>query len=186
MQLMQVNEARCRAPRIARMPPDPLTLWLRAVPDRAHTVAIAAISTHLLRGQSLRARLGELAGKRVRLEITDAGAALDFEITRTGLRPAGGTEPHVRIRGRVEDFLALALRREDPDTLFFNRRLALEGETEAGLHVKNLLDALEYDPEAHVRDVLGDSAARLALGLVRASPFARWMPGVSGGRPARS
>jgi predicted lipid carrier protein YhbT len=165
------------------MLPDPLTLWLRAVPDRAHSAALAAIVTHLLRGQPLRARLGELAGKRVRLEITDAGAALEFEITPVGLRPGAGAEPHVRIRGRVEDFLALALRREDPDTLFFNRRLALEGETEAGLHVKNLLDALEYDFEAHARDVLGDSVARFALGVMRASPLGRWL---NAGRPARS
>ncbi|BAU46947.1 sterol-binding protein [Sulfurifustis variabilis] len=168
------------------MLPDPLTLWLRAVPDRAHTAVLAAIFTHLLRGQPLRARLAELAGKRVRLEITDGGSVLDFEITPVGLRAAAGAEPHVRIRGRVEDFLALALRREDPDTLFFNRRLSLEGETEAGLHVKNLLDALEYDLEAHVRDVLGGAPARLALGLLRATPLARRLSGVSGVPRARS
>lgn len=184
--MIQVNEALWPAPRIAHVLPDPLTLWLRAIPDRAHTGALAAILTHLLRGQPLRARLGELAGKRVRLAVTDAGATLDFEITPRGLRPAGGAEPHVRIRGRVEDFLALALRREDPDTLFFNRRLALEGETEAGLHVKNLLDALEYDVEAHVRDVLGETPARLALRLMRASPLGRWLPGVSAAPRARS
>jgi hypothetical protein len=36
---------------------------------------------------------------------------------------------------------ALALRREDPDTLFFTRRLVLEGDTELGLALKNALDA---------------------------------------------
>jgi len=40
-------------------------------------------------------------------------------------------------------FLALALRREDPDTLFFSRRLVLEGDTELGLALKNALDALD-------------------------------------------
>jgi hypothetical protein len=49
----------------------------------------------------------------------------------------------------------LATRREDPDTLFFNRRLCIEGDTETGLHVKNLLDALEYDWESHFSAVLG-------------------------------
>lgn len=173
--MTQVNEARPALPRIGRVLPDPLTLWLRLLPDRAHATAIAALVTHLLRGQPLRARLAELAGKRVRLEIADAGVALDFEITAAGLRPAEGAAPHVRIRGGVSDFLDLALRREDPDTLFFNRRLALEGETEAGLHVKNLLDALEYDLEAHVRDVLGNAPARLFLGALRASPLAAWL-----------
>lgn len=174
--MIQVNETRTAAPRIAGVLPDPLTLWLRALPDRAHTAALARIATHLLRGQPIGTRLAELAGKRVRLDVTDAGAALDFEIAATGLRPAAaGAEPHVRIRGRLEDFLALALRCEDPDTLFFSRRLALEGETEAGLHVKNLLDALEYDLAAHVRDVLGEAPARLLLGALRASPLGRWL-----------
>jgi len=38
-----------------------------------------------------------------------------------------------------------ALRREDPDTLFFTRRLVLEGDTALGLEIKNTLDALGWD-----------------------------------------
>lgn len=44
---------------------------------------------------------------------------------------------------------------EDPDTLFFQRRLLISGETDLGLEVKNLLDAV--DPEqlpAVVRELL--------------------------------
>jgi predicted lipid carrier protein YhbT len=37
----------------------------------------------------------------------------------------------------------MARREEDPDTLFFSRRLIMEGDTELGLVVKNTLDALE-------------------------------------------
>ncbi|MEW8013567.1 MAG: SCP2 sterol-binding domain-containing protein [Candidatus Sedimenticola endophacoides] len=47
--------------------------------------------------------------------------------------------------GTLYDFLLLATRREDADTLFFNRRLRLGGDTELGLYVKNFLDALELD-----------------------------------------
>jgi predicted lipid carrier protein YhbT len=32
----------------------------------------------------------------------------------------------------------------DPDTLFFSRRLTIEGDTELGLLLKNRLDALEF------------------------------------------
>ncbi|HHO69282.1 MAG TPA: hypothetical protein ENK12_09640, partial [Gammaproteobacteria bacterium] len=46
-------------------------------------------------------------------------------------------------------------RSEDPDTLFFHRRLILEGETETGLYIKNLLDALDFDWDAHFEAVLG-------------------------------
>ena len=41
------------------------------------------------------------------------------------------------------DFALLAARKEDPDTLFFSRRLVMEGDTELGLLVKNTLDAIE-------------------------------------------
>ena len=61
----------------------------------------------------------------------------------------------MRIRGSYDDFWRLASRSEDPDTLFFQRRLTIEGETETGLLLKNLLDGLEYDWRAHVRAVLG-------------------------------
>jgi predicted lipid carrier protein YhbT len=43
----------------------------------------------------------------------------------------------------VSAFLQMLTRQEDPDTLFFHRRLAIEGDTELGLLVKNLLDRIE-------------------------------------------
>ncbi|MGB7997639.1 MAG: SCP2 sterol-binding domain-containing protein, partial [Photobacterium halotolerans] len=36
-------------------------------------------------------------------------------------------------------------RKVDPDTLFFQRRLTMQGDTELGLAVKNLLDSLDLD-----------------------------------------
>lgn len=39
--------------------------------------------------------------------------------------------------------VTLAMRKEDPDTLFFSRRLSMQGDTELGLLLKNTLDALE-------------------------------------------
>ncbi len=54
---------------------------------------------------------------------------------------------------------------------FFQRRLAVEGETETGLHLKNLLDGWEYDLPAHLRAVLPGPVASLTLhGLSRLRP----------------
>jgi predicted lipid carrier protein YhbT len=39
--------------------------------------------------------------------------------------------------------MLLAARREDADTLFFQRRLRMSGDTELGLYLKNFLDAFE-------------------------------------------
>lgn len=42
-----------------------------------------------------------------------------------------------------DDLILIASRKEDPDTLFFQRRLKIEGDTELGLEVKNLIDAID-------------------------------------------
>ena len=57
-------------------------------------------------------------------------------------------------------FYQLLQRQEDPDTLFFNRRLSIEGDTELGLMVKNTLDALDPDI-LHPRAVLKQGKAAL-------------------------
>lgn len=135
---------------------------LRFVPVSAPANAIALTVNQALRGQALAGRLGELSGKRFRLCTNDIPLALTFEISDGGLRHST-LEPDVTLRGTLQDFLALALRREDPDTLFFQRRLAVEGETETGLHLKNLLDGWDYDVPAHVHAVLPRPLAQLTL-----------------------
>ncbi len=151
-------------------PVSALRLPLRAIPGRVHAAVLARVFNHLLRGQGIVTRLPALDGKTIRLDITDAACRIDFTIRAGRLLPAGNRRPDVVIRGRVEDFWRLATRAEDPDTLFFQRRLGIEGDTATGLHVKNLLDALEYDIEAHVHAVLGGRLAGPLLGLLRRLP----------------
>jgi predicted lipid carrier protein YhbT len=69
----------------------------------------------------------------------------------------------------------LAARAEDPDTLFFQRRVSFEGETETGLAIKNALDALEWhwprEASGFVPQTLA-TALRAAVRLLPCSPFA--------------
>ncbi len=51
----------------------------------------------------------------------------------------------VTISGNWREFLLLASRQEDPDSLFFRRRLQIDGDTELGLAVKNMIDSLDSD-----------------------------------------
>jgi len=51
----------------------------------------------------------------------------------------------VCIRGSLKSFTLLAAQKEDPDTLFFQRDLVIEGDTDLGLEIKNLLDSLDLD-----------------------------------------
>lgn len=91
--------------------------------------------------------LAALAGRRVRLRVTDAGVHADFTVAGARLRVLGGHgAPDVAIAASAWDFFQLARRAEDPDTLFFARRLVIEGDTELGLRIKNALDGLELPP----------------------------------------
>jgi predicted lipid carrier protein YhbT len=80
----------------------------------------------------------------VRLCVTDAQWAFDFE-WKNGRFVACQSQAvaDLTISASAHDFVLLARRQEDPDTLFFNRRLAMEGDTELGLLVKNTIDAIE-------------------------------------------
>jgi predicted lipid carrier protein YhbT len=99
-----------------------------------------------------------LRDRKLRLRVTDAGVAVDF--TWRGDRfaalapPLPASPPDLEIAASARDFAALARREEDPDTLFFSRRLAMEGDTELGLLVKNTLDAIDVPLPELVRQAL--------------------------------
>ncbi|GIZ51686.1 ubiquinone anaerobic biosynthesis accessory factor UbiT [Noviherbaspirillum aridicola] len=85
-----------------------------------------------------------LQGKRLRIRVSDAGVSFDFSFDGGRFRACqGDATPDLTISASAHDFLLLARREEDPDTLFFSRRLSMEGDTELGLLVKNTLDAIE-------------------------------------------
>ena len=88
-----------------------------------------------------------LVGKKMRLRVTDAQWAFDFEWRKDRFVASKYATPStpvdLTISASAHDFMLLARRLEDPDTLFFSRRLSMEGDTELGLLVKNTLDAIE-------------------------------------------
>jgi predicted lipid carrier protein YhbT len=59
------------------------------------------------------------------------------------LRPP--SQADVTFSANVPELLLIASGKEDPDSLFFQRKLLIEGDTELGLEVKNLLLAIELD-----------------------------------------
>ena len=85
-----------------------------------------------------------LLNKKLRIHVRDA--RLTFDFAWTGQRFSACPRQQatdLTLSASAHDFLRLAQRQEDPDTLFFSRRMSIEGDTELGLVVKNALDALE-------------------------------------------
>ncbi|MBT4836288.1 MAG: hypothetical protein HON94_02965 [Methylococcales bacterium] len=92
---------------------------------------------------------GELAfleGKRVTIVVHDL--FLKFNITLSNQTIQNADQIHsadITIAGNCYELLLLASKKEDADTLFFERRLTMEGNTELGLCIKNFLDSIEIE-----------------------------------------
>ena len=142
----------------------PLASRLPAFPGSA----LLAASLNLAFSNEQPEELEPLFGKAVALRVGDLGVRFDFAVTRRGFvacRRAGA--PAVTISAGLGDFLQLARRRVDPDTLFFARRLVIEGDTELGLLLKNRLDALDLSALAGALPRPGEVMAALASALRR-------------------
>ncbi len=66
------------------------------------------------------------------------------------------------MRGSLTDLLLLTSRQEDADTLFFQRRLQLTGDTELGLTARNLLERLPWETVPLGLRIALNRAARFA------------------------
>lgn len=124
--------------------PAPLKALLRHLPPLPGTVGLALALNAALRPRLPGDVLAALNGRRIRLLVRDTDWCFDVTVRDGAFRPCHRhATPELTIGAHVADFARLARREVDADTLFFNRRLRMEGDTELGLLIKNTLDALE-------------------------------------------
>ena len=153
--------------------PAPLAAIGGRLPQLPPTLALVA-ALNLALGRLLpRQALEPLLGKRLQIRILDAGMTLRFSLGERSFRTSGDDAvADLSISARSRDFLALLLREEDADTLFFSRRLLMEGDTELGLLVKNTLDAVEW-PQFNLADLAPQRVASLLASKLAALRFSR-------------
>ena len=117
------------------------------LPQWPHSLALIAGFNAVLKLKLLPAdSLALLEEKTFLIDVLDTGSRASFTFRAGLFRPlfAQADTPDLAFRANLSAFLQLAARQEDPDTLFFNRELSIEGDTELGLVVKNMLDAVEW------------------------------------------
>jgi predicted lipid carrier protein YhbT len=116
------------------------------IPGRLHASIVSTTLNRLLAAQIADGELEFMIGRYLQIEVMDADIrfTLCFDGERL-LAAKVGISPDLIFRGSAHDFLLLAARREDSDTLFFQRRLKIEGDTEMGLSIKNFLDAIDIE-----------------------------------------
>lgn len=147
-------------------PPGLMALPIRLCPAPVQRGLLERMLNHLLAELVAEGEFDFLAGRRLAIEVED----MDLRWVVTGaerrLAAVPGQEPaDATIRGRAAEFLLLASRLEDPDTLFFQRRLEVTGDTAIGLTTRNLLDRLPLEA----------LPLPLRIALNRAGRFARRM-----------
>ncbi len=113
-------------------------------PPAPHSILLAVAANRILAHAIEPDQFLPLVDKTVCICVTDVKLKFYIGADRHGLvARCTSLSPDLTIAASVRDFLKLALREEDPDTLFFGRRLSMEGDTESGLLIKNLLDSVD-------------------------------------------
>jgi O2-independent ubiquinone biosynthesis accessory factor UbiT len=119
----------------SRLPQWPHSLSLICGLNLARTLGVLPADT-----------LAEIEGKTFRVTVLDTGGIADFTVRNGAFHPLlrANPAPDLHFSANLSAFMQLLTRQEDPDTLFFNRELTVEGDTELGLLVKNMLDAVDW------------------------------------------
>ncbi|WP_020206260.1 SCP2 domain-containing protein [Cupriavidus sp. WS] len=137
----------------------------RALPAPAQSLpAVAALELARRRGW-LRPPAA-LDGHGFLLAVDDLGLQIRFRCVdgRFAAGPFDGSAPALTLRANAADYLRLLGGEADTDTLFFQRRLSIGGDTALGLEVKYWLDTVDR-PEW-----LAGLARHLAPGAVASQP----------------
>lgn len=152
-----------------------MTSWfsspLKWLPQPLTAVTLSIIlNIFFKRYPDLKNRLAELSGKIFQFDVEDLAQSFFMMVDNGGdvrIHTYSDTVSHVTMAGNSEAFLALLFNTKDPDSLFFARALKLSGETDTGLHFKNILDNVEIDWEKELTPWMGAVAAGATIRTVQ-------------------
>lgn len=114
------------------------------LPERLHTTVIVSTLNVFLAQALIEGELDFLQDQSVSVEVNDLKLKFALSLHHNKLIASQWlAEDDLNLSGSLYDYMLLANRQEDSDTLFFQRRLKMEGNTVLGLEVKNLLDGMD-------------------------------------------
>lgn len=118
----------------------------RFIPYAAQKQVLSIVLNQAFREPLKHGELEFLEGAKVRIKITDLSFDWLISVGKARFTPIDRKlKDDVCISGESPDFILLATRLADPDTLFFQRKIRIEGDTELGLGVKNTMDSMDWD-----------------------------------------
>jgi len=125
--------------------PRTLSLPFALLPDALHGRAVVTALNRIFADALRDGELDFMQGRSLRIAIQDMQLAFCVTLSENRLAPIRTIVPDLSISGNLHAFLLMAARRADPDTLFFQRLLRMEGDTELGLALKNFLAAQDME-----------------------------------------
>ena len=125
--------------------PRPLSLPFALLPDALHGRAVVAALNHIFAAALDDGELDFMQGRSLRIAVKDMQLGFCVTLSRGRLAGLQTSVPDLSISGNLHAFMLMAARRADPDTLFFQRQLRMEGDTELGLALKNFLAAQDME-----------------------------------------
>nr|WP_238485568.1 SCP2 domain-containing protein [Rahnella ecdela] len=130
---------------MVRQGPSLLSVPLKFTPFALQRQILQQVLSWQFRQALADGELDFLEGRWLKIDVSDLNLTWLMSVEEGKLVIAGGGEADVSFSGNANDLILIAARKEDPDTLFFQRRLRIEGDTELGLYVKNLMDSIDLD-----------------------------------------
>ncbi|MFQ5735714.1 MAG: SCP2 domain-containing protein [Thermodesulfobacteriota bacterium] len=118
---------------------------LKAMPLWMEAIGVGVFIASIVDGNpSFREKLAQIDGKIFKFEAKDIGKSFFLQIKDRQIKvvPHVTREPDVTMSGKVAVLLEVLTGKEDPDTVFFSRRLEITGDTATAIHFKNILAAL--------------------------------------------
>jgi len=124
---------------------------LHLMPAKIPEFISAQVLNQVFKTERKAGELDFLESKMLIIEVIDLKLQFKFYLHRQRFaQPSKTRQANIVMSGNSLDFISLIRRQEDPDTLFFQRRLQLSGSTELGLYLKNFLDAFDIESKLPV------------------------------------
>lgn len=131
--------------RMVRQGPSLLSVPLKFTPFALQRQVLQQVLSWQFRQALAEGELDFLEDRWLKIEVSDLNLSWLMSVEEGKLHIREHGEADVSFSGSANDLVLIAARKQDPDTLFFQRRLRIEGDTELGLYVKNLMDAVDLD-----------------------------------------
>lgn len=131
--------------RMVRQGPSLLRVPLKFTPFALQRQVLQQVLSWQFRQALADGELDFLEDRWLKIEVSDLNLRWLMSVEEGKLIVREQGDADVSFSGNANDLVLIAARKQDPDTLFFQRRLRIEGDTELGLYVKNLMDAIDLD-----------------------------------------